>query len=92
MYAFPQHGWTKDPETLERMREHGGMTLRDYFAAGALQACIWITGDVPCSSNDPETVEALKRLWETEDPADLRDVTIRWLAPEDCIVGRETTT
>lgn len=30
--AFPQHGWTKDPEVLARMQQNGGMTLRDYFA------------------------------------------------------------
>lgn len=37
--AFPQHGWTKDPDTLKRMRESGiGMTLRDWFAGNALQA------------------------------------------------------
>lgn len=36
--AFPQHGWSKDPETLKRMATQGGMTLRDYFAAHALGA------------------------------------------------------
>ena len=35
--AFPQHGWTKDPEVLERMRNQGGMTLRDWFAGQVLQ-------------------------------------------------------
>lgn len=34
--AFPQHGWTKDPEVLARMQQNGGMTLRDYFAAKAM--------------------------------------------------------
>jgi hypothetical protein len=34
--AYPQHGWTKDPEVLERMRNQGGMTLRDWFAGQAL--------------------------------------------------------
>ena len=35
--AFPQHGWTNDPEILARM-ENGlmGMDLRDYFAGQAL--------------------------------------------------------
>jgi len=30
--AFPQHGWTSNPEVLERMKDQGGMTLRDWFA------------------------------------------------------------
>ena len=34
--AFPQHGWTNNPEVLERMKNQGGMTLRDYFAGQAL--------------------------------------------------------
>lgn len=34
--AFPQHGWTKDPEVLARMQQNGGMSLRDYFAAKAM--------------------------------------------------------
>ena len=35
-HAFPQHGWSSDPEVLERMKNQGGMTLRDYFAAQTL--------------------------------------------------------
>ena len=38
--AFPQHGWTSDPKVLERMKNQGGMTLRDYFAAKAIR--IWL--------------------------------------------------
>ena len=38
--AFPQHGWTKDPEVLERMQNQGGMTLRDWFAGKALAAFV----------------------------------------------------
>lgn len=38
--AFPQHGWSSDPATIERMQACGGMTLRDYFAAAALQGLI----------------------------------------------------
>jgi len=34
--AFPQHGWTKDTETLKRMQDQGGMSLRDWFAGMAL--------------------------------------------------------
>ena len=30
--AFPQHGWSNDPETVKRMQAMQGMTLRDYFA------------------------------------------------------------
>lgn len=39
--AFPQHGWTKDPEILKRMQESGmGMTLRDWFAGQAMSGAI----------------------------------------------------
>lgn len=34
--AFPQHGWSRDPEANKYMQDKGGMTLRDYFAAKAL--------------------------------------------------------
>ena len=34
--AFPQHGWSSDPRVLEQMKNQGGMTLRDYFAAQAM--------------------------------------------------------
>jgi len=37
--AFPQHGWTKDHDTLERMANQGGMSLRDWFAGMALGNC-----------------------------------------------------
>ena len=36
--AFPQHGWSKDPDVLDQMKNQGGMTLRDYFAAQAVQS------------------------------------------------------
>jgi hypothetical protein len=34
--AFPQHGWSNNPETLKRMATQQGMTLRAYFAGQAL--------------------------------------------------------
>lgn len=35
--AFPQHGWSSNPEALRRMKETGGgMTLRDWFAGQAM--------------------------------------------------------
>jgi hypothetical protein len=34
--AHPQHGWSKDPETLQRMANQGGLTKREYFSAMAL--------------------------------------------------------
>ena len=36
--AFPQHGWSHDPETIARMQQNGGMSLRDYFAGQAMVA------------------------------------------------------
>ena len=35
--AYPQHGWSSDPETIKRMQGREGMSLRDYFAAAAMQ-------------------------------------------------------
>lgn len=39
-YAYPQHRWMNGPETLKRMQENGGMSLRDKFADSALQGMI----------------------------------------------------
>jgi len=45
--AFPQHGWSNDPETIARMNECGGLTMRDYFAGqaliGFLSCKLWIS-------------------------------------------------
>jgi hypothetical protein len=38
--AFPQHGWSSNPDVLERMKNQGGMTLRDWFAGQALAAFV----------------------------------------------------
>ena len=38
--AFPQHGWSKDPEVLRRMKDQGGMTLLDWMAGQALAAVV----------------------------------------------------
>ena len=38
--AFPQHGWSKDPEVLRRMKDQGGMTLLDWMAGQALVAFV----------------------------------------------------
>ena len=35
--AYPQHGWTKDPEVAQRMGNQGGMTLLDWMAGQALE-------------------------------------------------------
>lgn len=42
--AFPQHGWSKDPQVLERMRNQGGMTLLDWFAGQALAGLVSESG------------------------------------------------
>ena len=34
----------------------------------------------------PDAITALKRFWVTEDAEQLRDVTIEWLTPSDCIL------
>lgn len=48
--AFPQHGWTTNPEVLKRMKNQGGMSLRDYFIGQALAGiCASIDhGDIDC--------------------------------------------
>jgi hypothetical protein len=35
--AFPAHGWSSNPEVLERLKTQGGLTKREYFAAMAMQ-------------------------------------------------------
>ena len=49
--AFPQHGWSSNPEVIERMKHQGGMTLRDWFAGQAL-AIAW--KDLARSEDKPE--------------------------------------
>jgi hypothetical protein len=34
--AFPQHGCSSNQEVIERMKDQGGMTLRDWFAGMAM--------------------------------------------------------
>ena len=34
--AFPQHGWSSNPEVVRQMQDKQGMSLRDYFAGQAL--------------------------------------------------------
>jgi hypothetical protein len=34
--AFPQHGWTSNPEILARMQDQQGLTMRDFFAASVI--------------------------------------------------------
>lgn len=36
--AYPQHGWSSDPDVLARMAGQGGITVRQYYKAAALQA------------------------------------------------------
>lgn len=36
----------------------------------------------------PDAITALQKFWEVEDAVDLRDITIRWLTPEDCVMNR----
>jgi hypothetical protein len=43
--AFPQHGWSRDPEANKYMQDKGGMSLRDYFAAQALTTIPAYSGD-----------------------------------------------
>ena len=50
--AFPQHGWTTNPEVLERMKNQVGMTLRDWFAGQALNG--YISAGYDCGN--PESV------------------------------------
>jgi len=42
--AFPQHGFDT---VAERFTSQGGMTLRDYFAAKAMQAMVPLEGVKP---------------------------------------------
>ena len=33
--AYPQHGWSSNPETVARMSSNSGLSKLDYFAAAA---------------------------------------------------------
>lgn len=69
--AFPQHGWTKDPEVLARMQANGGMTLRDYFAATVLQSLL-------DQHRDCDDIEIAKLAY------DLADAMLRQRVDPDC--------
>ena len=43
-------------------------------------------GEMDSVVSAPDAVTALQQFWKVEDNRDLRDVTIRWLTPEDCVV------
>jgi hypothetical protein len=61
--AFPQHGWSNDPATIERMKEQGGMSLRDWFAG---QALIGLLSNTSLQdSREPDAV-ALGPAWFAE--------------------------
>ena len=66
--AFPQHGWSSNPEVLERMKTQGGMTLRDWFA-GQEQLS-------DCNDIDMGTFEALAGK---RPDGNLTTNTIAWL-------------
>ena len=61
--AFPQHGWAASEETNRRMQEEGkvGMSLRDYFAAKAMQALLSHHGTYEEDARFCSKKEALKR-------------------------------
>ena len=40
----------------------------------------------------PDAIEALQQFWLPEEATDLRNVTIEWLGPFDCVVNREIIT
>lgn len=54
-YAFPQHGWTSDPKTLERMATRQGLTIREHMATQAME------GIVACL-RDPLIAEPISKL------------------------------
>ncbi len=48
-------------------------------------------GEIDSIVRAPDAIEALRQAWITEDPDQLRNVTIEWLTPEECVVNREDT-
>jgi hypothetical protein len=50
--AFPQHGWSTDPETIQRMQAVQGLTIRDYFAGVSLPQAMAQVWHVVCNSQE----------------------------------------
>jgi len=74
--AFPQHGWTNNPEVLERMKNQGGMTLRDYFAGQALAGMLinyttqkFGVGEQTCAKGAYEFADAMLAARERKEDA-----------------------
>ena len=59
-----------------------------------LVKCKWARGGQLGRTKDivvaQDSIEALRIAWECEDLKDLRDVSIKWLGPEECIFRRST--
>lgn len=60
--AFPQHGWSKDPEVLRRMKDQGGMTLLDWYAGQALAGLLSSPNLLSALIDESETDETPKPI------------------------------
>ena len=85
--AFPQHGWTKDPETLERMKMQGGMSLREYSAIHlrvANSGVDWLDEMIEKANRDWFAGQALNgfslRLRDNGWPNQVDDLEVTWVS------------
>ena len=59
--AYPQHGWSSNQYVVERMKDQGGMSLRDWFAGQA------IAGLMATPNGHRVMLEAAADAWELAD-------------------------
>ena len=79
----------KETLTNQPSREGKGVEGMILFRVKATWANRGREGGTDCIVAANNAIEALQQAWKVEDPEDLRDVTIEWLTPTDCVVNRD---
>jgi len=60
--AFPQHGWTSNPDVLARMAGQGGMTMRQAYKLATIQAILRTTTFPPAQADATSAAYAAGRF------------------------------